>query len=318
MSNDAGAIVGRLAPSPTGSLHLGHARTFVLAWCHVRARAGRIVLRLEDLDRERCRPDLAEGVLRDLEWLGLGWDGEVLRQSSRRGALLEIAHGLMAAGLAYPCVCTRADIRQALSAPHRGEGELPYPGTCRGRFRSLAEAQRASGHVPALRFLVPPGEVQFEDGIFGPQRQDVASAVGDFVIARGDTPAYQLAVVADDAFSGVTEVFRAEDLLSSTARQILLGRALGLAPPRWYHAPLVVDPSGRRLAKRADDLSLAALRAAGVSARAVLGWVAHSAALAPLAPIAAGELARCFELQRISSDPIPVPDDIIERLSALA
>ena len=318
MSDGASAIVGRLAPSPTGRLHLGHARTFVLAWCHVRARGGRMLLRLEDLDRERCRPELSEGVLRDLEWLGLGWDGEVLRQSSRRGALLAIAERLTAAGLAYPCVCTRADIRQALSAPHRGEGELPYPGTCRGRFGSLAEAERVSGHVPALRLLVPQGEVAFEDGVFGPQRQDVARAVGDFVIARGDVPAYQLAVVVDDAFTGVTEVFRAEDLLSSTARQIVLGRALGLAAPRWYHAPLVVDPSGRRLAKRADDLSLAALREAGVPARAVIGWVAHSAALAPLAAIGVDELARSFDLRRVGKDPIPVPDDIIERLRALA
>ena len=277
-----------------------------------------MLLRLEDLDRERCRPELAEGVLRDLEWLGLGWDGEVLRQSSRRGALLAIAERLTAAGLAYPCVCTRADIRQALSAPHRGEGELPYPGTCRGRFGSLAEAERVSRHVPALRLLVPQGEVAFEDGVFGPQRQDVARAVGDFVIARGDVPAYQLAVVVDDAFTGVTEVFRAEDLLSSTARQIVLGRALGLAAPRWYHAPLVVDPSGRRLAKRADDLSLAALREAGVPARAVIGWVAHSAALAPLAAIGVDELARAFDLRRVGKDPIPVPDDIIERLRALA
>jgi glutamyl-tRNA synthetase len=318
LSDQLSPPVGRLAPSPSGKLHLGHARTFVLAWCHVRARGGRMLLRLEDLDRERCRPELSAGVLRDLEWLGLGWDGEVLLQSERRGSLLEIAERLLAAGAAYPCVCTRADIRQALSAPHRGEGELPYPGTCRGRFSSLAEAARASGHVPALRFLVPDGEVTFEDGIFGPQTENVARASGDFVIARGDMPAYQLAVVVDDAFTGVTEVFRAEDLLSSTARQIVLGRALGLAPPRWYHAPLVVDPSGRRLAKRADDLSLAALRDAGVSARAVIGWVAHSAAHAPLAPIGADELARSFDPKRLGTDPIPVPDDIIERLRALA
>jgi glutamyl-tRNA synthetase len=310
--------VGRLAPSPTGRLHLGHARTFVLAWCHVRARGGRVLLRIEDLDRERCSPALVDGVLRDLAWLGLDWDGPVQLQSARRELLLASASRLLEAGLAYPCVCTRADIRQALSAPHRGEGELPYPGTCRGRFASLAAAVRASSHVPALRFVVPPGEVEFDDGIFGPQREDVAQSVGDFVIARGDTPAYQLAVVQDDAFAGVNEVFRAEDLLSSTARQIVLARALGLGLPRWFHAPLVVDPSGRRLAKRADDLSLAALRDAGIDPRALVGWVAHSDQQRALAPVSAAELARSFDLQRSSRQPVPVPDDIIERLRALA
>jgi glutamyl-tRNA synthetase len=314
----AAPVVGRLAPSPTGQLHLGHARTFVLAWCHVRSRGGRILLRLEDLDRERCRPDLVDGVLRDLTWLGLTWDGDVLLQSARRPALLESARRLLDAGLAYPCVCTRGDIRQALSAPHRGEGELPYPGICRGRFASLAQAERASGQTPALRFVVPPGDVEFEDGIFGHQRQDVARSVGDFVIARGDMPAYQLAVVEDDAFAGVSEVFRAEDLLGSTARQIVLSRALGRALPRWFHAPLVVDPSGRRLAKRADDLSLRALREAGVDPRAVIGWVAHSANLLPLEPVSADELARCFDLARSSRQPISVPDDITERLAALS
>jgi glutamyl-tRNA synthetase len=307
-------VVGRLAPSPTGSLHLGHARTFLLAWCHVRARGGRLLLRLEDLDRERCRSELSQGIISDLEWLGLDWDGPVLVQSERRNAILELASDLERRGLAYACVCTRADIRQAASAPQRGDTELRYPGTCRGRFASLSEAERVTGQKAALRFAVADTLVEFEDGIFGPQQQNVFRTVGDFVIARAGTPAYQLAVVADDAFAGVNEVFRAEDLLGSTARQILLARALGYAVPRWYHVPLVVDAGGRRLAKRADDLSLATLRQDGVDPRAIVSWVAESAGMRAGTRMSPRELCASFDLGRMSRQPTSVPDDIRVRL----
>ena len=309
--------VGRLAPSPTGRLHIGHAWTFLLAWCHVRARGGRVLLRLEDLDEERCRPRLASGVLTDLEWLGLEWDGPVVYQSARRAVLLEHAERLRREGLAYSCVCTRSDIRQALGAPHRGDGELWYPGTCRARLGREPAAPSRSGHAPALRFVVPPGEVEIVDGIAGASRYDVGKSVGDFVIARGNVPAYQLAVVVDDAWMGVNEVFRGEDLLASTPRQLLLQRALGLAAPRWFHAPLVVDASGRRLAKRADDLSLAALRAQGVEARALIGWLAHRGGLGQRARTSASELCARFDLSRLRRAPLVVPEACVEELLAL-
>ncbi|HVZ36735.1 MAG TPA: tRNA glutamyl-Q(34) synthetase GluQRS, partial [Polyangiaceae bacterium] len=263
--------VGRLAPSPSGRLHLGHARTFALAWAHARSRGGRVVLRLEDLDQSRCRPEHVQRTFRDLEWLGIGWDGPVLHQSQRLEALREAAARLEQTGVAYRCICTRADLEQAVQAPQRGVSELRYPGTCRqrGLDRESAPVGRS-----ALRFRVPEGSISFRDGIAGPQSFDVSAEVGDFAISsRSNVPSYQLAVVVDDAEQGVTEVFRGDDLLSSTPRQILLQQALGLARPEWFHAPLVLDEQGRRLAKRADDLSLESLRDAGVDARAILGWV---------------------------------------------
>lgn len=311
----ADAPVGRLAPSPTGRLHLGHARTFALAWAHVRKRGGRVLLRLEDLDQTRCRPELVQGVLRDLEWLGLDWDGSVLLQSERLDALRAAAARLEETGAAYACVCTRADLQSAASAPQRGVDEQRYPGTCRGRFESAAHAERASGRKPALRFRVPPGELSFIDGIAGQRSFDVAQDVGDFVIAnRAGVPAYQLAVIVDDAAQGVTEVFRGDDLLASTPRQILIARALGSREPAWYHVPLVLDAQGRRLAKRADDLSLSLLREAGTDPRAILAWVADSAGFDGPDRVSARELCDLFELSRISHQPVTLTEAAIDEL----
>lgn len=309
------AVVGRLAPSPTGRLHLGHARTFALAWAHVRKRGGRISLRLEDIDATRCRPELVAGVLADLSWLGLDWDGPVALQSERLGALQDAARQLEQSGKAYACVCTRADLQSAMSAPQRGVAEQRYAGTCRGRFSSAALAERVSGRKAALRLAVSPGEVAFVDGIAGPQSRDVSAEVGDFLIAnRAGIPSYQLAVIVDDAAQGVSEVFRGDDLLASTPRQILIARALGLKEPTWYHAPLVLDAEGRRLAKRADDLSLAALAAQGTDPRAILAWVAQSAGLGGPERLEARELCDLLELERLRREPVVLSKEVIAGL----
>ncbi len=294
-------VVGRLAPSPTGALHLGHARTFLLAWWHARSRGGRVVMRIEDLDAPRVVPHAAEHILRDLEWLGLDWDGPVVVQSARLDAIRDAADRLVAGGIAYPCVCTRGDLRSAASAPQLGDTEPRYPGTCRGRFTTVADAERASGKAAALRFRVEGGPIPLVDGFAGPHVTDVGAEVGDFPIARkGGLPAYQLAVVVDDAADGITEVVRGDDLLPSAARQFLLRRALGLAQPEHFHVPLVVDRSGRRLAKRADDLSLEELRNRGADPRAIVGWAARTAGFAGAERPTATEVAPLFAMARVA------------------
>ncbi len=270
--------VGRLAPSPTGALHLGNARTFLLAWLSVRSRGGTLLLRIEDIDGPRVKPGASEQALADLRWLGLDWDGEPSWQSQRLRLYRAAAERLVQQGLAYACVCTRKEVEEAASAPHESGDDGPvYPGTCRGRFADVAAARAASGREPALRFRVEVGEVPFADGFRGPQRGAIA---GDFVVQKRDGgPAYQLAVVVDDCAQGVTEVLRADDLLPSTPRQLLLYRALGLEAPAFAHVPLVVGGDGLRLAKRHGDTSLQHLRARGVAAEAVVGYLAFLSGL---------------------------------------
>jgi glutamyl-tRNA synthetase len=300
-------VVGRLAPSPTGHLHLGHARSFLLAWWHARSRGGRILLRFEDLDVDRASPDQVETALRDLEWLGLDWDGEPFLQSAGMDRLMSFAHRLLDEGLAYPCTCSRGDIRTAQSAPHGTTGEVRYPGTCRGRFRSLAEARAATGRDPGLRFVVAPGERIVPDRFAGPFVCNPEKEVGDFLITRRDgSPAYQLAVVVDDLVAGVTEVVRGDDLLPSAARQMLLLEALGEAPPDYFHVPLVCDGTGRRLAKREADLGLAELRASGVDPRAVVAWVARHSGFETVERPRAEELTRDFAMERVPRTPVRV------------
>jgi glutamyl-tRNA synthetase len=276
-----------------------------------------MLLRLEDLDMTRCRPEFVEGVLRDLAWLGLDWDGPVLRQSDRLEALRAAADRLVDSGAAYRCLCTRAELESAMSAPQRGVEEFRYPGTCRDRSGSEAPDAEARARPHALRFRVPAGRIEFVDGIAGACRFDVAEEVGDFIISnRQRVPAYQLAVIVDDAEQGVTEVFRGDDLLSSTPRQILLARALALPIPSFFHVPLVLDAAGRRLAKRCDDLSLAELRVRGVDPRAILGWVAHSAGLLPDEPrLSADELRRSFDVTRLSRAAARLEPEVLARLS---
>ncbi len=304
-------VRGRLAPSPTGVLHLGNARSFLLAWLDARARGGEIVLRVEDLDGPRVKPGAEALALADLRWLGLDWDGPVLRQSERAGHYAAALQSLAEAGLAYPCVCSRKDVEEAASAPHLAHEAPLYPGSCRGRFASAEEARRSSGREPCWRFRVPAagtaaGRVRFQDRVRGAQDWDAGRDLGDFVIFKHDgLAAYQLAVVVDDAAQGVTAVLRGDDLLVSAARQILLYRALGKPEPEFAHVPLVLGEDGRRLAKRHGDTSLRQFRAAGARAEEVIGWLARVSGLrtAP-GPVAARALLSDFDLARLSPSPV--------------
>jgi glutamyl-tRNA synthetase len=261
---------GRLAPSPTGYLHLGHARTFWLAQQRVRANGGTLVLRNEDLDSTRFKMEFVPAMIEDLKWFGFHWQEgpdcggpfAPYNQSGRMDVYRAALEKLRAGGFIYPCTCSRKDIRSAARAPHAEDDEVIYPGTCRENRKSEIGNRKF-----AWRFRVPDGEtIAFADGNCGEQRFVAGRDFGDFVVWRGDgVPAYQLACVADDAAMRITEVVRGADLLVSTARQILIYRALGLTPPGFYHCPLWLDEAGVRLAKRHDALSLRTLRARGAT-----------------------------------------------------
>jgi glutamyl-tRNA synthetase len=272
-------------------------------------------MRLEDLDAPRFVPGAAEGCLEDLAWLGLSWDGAPVLQSTGEARIRAAAARLEAEGRAYACVCTRAEMREAQGAPQEGAEELRYPGTCRGRFVSVAEAESVTGRKAGLRFLVPEARVAFIDGFAGPFECDVAGTVGDFLIARkGGAPSYQLAVVIDDATQGVTEIVRGNDLLPSAARQLLLRRALDLPEPEQWHVPLVRDDTGKRLAKRTDALSLKELRTRGVDPRAVVSWVGESAGLNLPRGITASEATAAFSMDRLPRRDVTFGDHELARL----
>ena len=284
---------GRLAPSPTGYLHIGHARTFWIAQQRAIAHGGALILRNDDLDTARCKPEFIAAMIEDMRWLGLRWsEGPDIGgphapydQSARMPHYTAAFEQLRARGVIYPCTCSRQDVLRALTAPHEGEDEPVYPGTCRGtspdrpragvnwRFRVPDEAQgagvppprpknRGEGAPAPCRSTAPRAAVEFIDGHFGSQRAEF----GDFLVWRKDDfPSYQLACTVDDAAMRITEVVRGADLIASTARQLLLYRALGLEIPAFHHCPLVTDASGIRLAKRDDARSLRTLRAQGRS-----------------------------------------------------
>ena len=266
--NSASPYRGRLAPSPTGFLHLGHARTFWRAQERARACGGALILRNEDLDAARFKMEFVEAMLEDLRWFGFSWsEGPDVggphapyNQSERMAVYRAAFEQLQAGQRVYPCVCSRKDIQTAVAAPHQGEEGIIYPGTCR-QNRKADVGDRKSN----WRFRVPDGEtISFRDGNFGPQSFVAGRDFGDFVVWRGDgVPAYQLACVVDDAAMRITEVVRGADLLLSTARQLLLYRALGLTPPEHFHCELLCDDAGQRLAKRHDALSLRQLRLRG-------------------------------------------------------
>ncbi len=306
--------VGRLAPSPTGALHLGNARTFLIAWLRARSLGGRLILRIEDLEHPKVKPGTVSDIIDDLRWLGLDWDegpdvggsrGPYV-QSQRQGLYQNLLKRLESEGRIYPCICRRADVEAAQAAPHAGE-DLRYPGTCRGRFASMEEARKvAEGRDPAWRFRVAPGPSRIEDGFLGPDTADLEKESGDFVIGRDRAGAgYQLAVVADDAAMGVTEVVRGDDLRLSMHRQAALARTLNRAEPAWLHVPLVVGPDGRRLAKRHGDTRLSSLRALGMSPGRVVGWLAWTGGWNPgREPRTARELVATFRLNTLDRRPV--------------
>ena len=264
-------------------------------------------MRIDDLDTPRTKPGAADEALIDLRWLGLDWEGPILRQSERSDLYEAAADALLQRGLAYPCVCTRKEIALAASAPH-GPAGPPYPRTCDGAYSSRAEAEAAAGRDAALRFRVPADPVVFNDELFGPQSIDLNVDGGDFPILRkGGAASYQLATVIDDAATDVDLVIRGADLLPSTARQRVLQQALGLPLPRTLHLPLVVAADGRRLAKRHGDTRIRMLRQQGWTAERLLGWIASTLNLAsPDAAISLSDLLDRYSAASLDTQPVVV------------
>lgn len=287
-------------------MHLGNLFTALLAWLSARAGGGEFVLRIEDLDPDRSRAEYAEAIRDDLRWLGLDWDREMPLQSTRTPVYAEQFERLRERGLIYPCFCTRNELHAA-SAPHASDGTLLYAGTC----RNLTPAQIAvQTRKPAWRIRVPEENISFQDGVFGAQMQNLATACGDFILQRSDgVYAYQLAVVCDDALGGITQVVRGCDLLSSAPRQIWLGRQLGFAQPAYYHVPLLVAPDGRRLSKRERALDMEHLRRR-FTPEGLTGRLAFLAGLRQKdAAVTPGELTREFTWDVIHKKDIPISED---------
>lgn len=307
-------VVGRLAPSPTGAQHVGNARTYLVAWLSARSQGGRVLLRIEDIDSPRVKAGAASQACDDLRWLGLDWDEAPVVQSQRLSHY-ELALGrLQERELVYPCTCSRTDVVHAASAPH-AEHEGPiYPGTCSNR-RS-ADAVHVNGQPFAWRFRMGRNLPEFRDGFRGLVRPDLHQVGGDFVVWKSaGTPAYQLAVVVDDAAFGITEVVRGDDLLPSTPRQLVLYEALHMRAPQFIHVPLVVGTDGRRLAKRHGDTRLASLRAAGVEPESLLGLLAWSCGWIPrIEPVNARDLVPLFRLETIPRDPFILEPALLERI----
>lgn len=296
-------MIGRFAPSPSGRMHLGNVFSALMAWCSVRSQNGTMLLRVEDLDPDRCRKEYAEQIKQDLHWLGLDWDAESVPQSQRADAYAAYFEKLDDCGLIYPCFCSRNELHDA-SAPHGSDGQLLYAGTC----RNLTPEQRAvQTRTPAWRVRVPDAVIRFTDGVFGEVEENLAENCGDFILRRSDgVYAYQLAVTVDDGEAGVTEIVRGCDLLSSTPRQLWLQAQFGFAAPRYCHVPLLIAPDGRRLSKRDRDLDLGALQAK-FSAEELIGRLAFAAGLTGAdEAISAKELADIFDWKYIKKEPIVI------------
>ncbi|MBQ1281925.1 MAG: tRNA glutamyl-Q(34) synthetase GluQRS [Oscillospiraceae bacterium] len=292
-------VVGRFAPSPSGRMHLGNVFAALLSWLYARSAGGEFLLRIEDLDPDRCRAEYAEQLRDDLRWLGIDWDGEGQKQSQRSDIYREAFTVLEQKGLLYPCYCTRGELHAA-SAPHASDGTPIYAGTC----RTLTEAERAEKtRTPAWRIRVPDCSYGFEDGLQGYREENLMRECGDFIVRRSDgVYAYQLAVVVDDALMGVTQVVRGRDLLGSTPRQLYLYEQLGYRAPEFIHVPLLLSEDGRRLSKRDRDLDLGALRAER-RAEDVIGLLACAAGLTDRPqPISANELLQGFAPSRVRRD----------------
>ena len=306
-------IRGRFAPSPSGRMHLGNLFAALLAWLDVRSLGGEMVLRMEDLDPQRCKPAYLPQLAQDLLWLGLDWDtgwqpGDTEYTQSHRTAVYQTAfHRLEEQGLVYPCFCTRKELLAA-SAPHASDGARVYDGRCRRLSPQERAALWASGRSPAWRVQVPAETVSFVDGNYGPQAQRLDRDCGDFILRRSDgVYAYQLAVVVDDAAMGVTQVVRGSDLLDSTPRQLWLQEELGLPHPEYGHVPLLLAPDGRRLAKRDRDQELGELQSR-YTAPELVGRLAHLAGLIPEpAAVTPAELVPLFSWEKLPKEDRTAP-----------
>ena len=294
----SGGVVGRFAPTPSGRMHLGNVFAALIAWLSVRSQKGTLVLRMEDLDTQRTSSDFAEILRDDLRWLGLYWDEETAPQSQRTAVYDRYFEKLMDEGLLYPCYCTRSQLH-SVNAPHLSDGTYVYPGTC----RNLTEIP--AGRKPAWRVMVPDKEWFFRDLVQGDYRLNLATGCGDMVVRRADgVYVYQLAVTVDDGESGVTEVVRGMDLLSSAPRQMYLQEKLGFSHPVYGHVPMLMAPDGRRLSKRDKDLDLGVLRQ-HLTPEALIGTLAFAAGLTEAAaPISASELASIFSWEKLQGDAI--------------
>lgn len=302
-------VRGRFAPSPSGRMHLGNVMSALLAWLSAKSQRGEIVLRIEDIDPDRSRREYAMQIIDDFRFLGMDWDDGPYWQSERGEIYKEILDQLQAAGLTYPCYCSRAELH-ATQAPHASDGVFVYGGTCR-ELTVLQRTELAKNRRPSTRIRVPEETVQYVDGCRGAMVQNLATECGDFILRRSDGAfAYQLAVVVDDALMGVTQVVRGSDLISSTPRQIWLHRLLGYQPPEYCHIPLLLAPDGRRLSKRERDLDMGVLRAK-YSAEELIGRLAHLAGLMDRAePVSAQELAQDFCWDKVKKSDIFVPDGL--------
>lgn len=301
----ATSVRGRFAPTPSGRMHLGNVFSALMAWLSVRSAGGTLVLRIEDLDPRAQRREVADLLMRDLEWLGLTWDEGPYFQSERTRLYEEAVASLARRGLTYPCFCTRAELHAA-SAPHASDGTYLYQGTCRD-LSAQEVARRAAVRQPATRLRVPAaddpaGTISWSDLAFGPQTEVLAQECGDFLVRRSDGIfAYQLAVVVDDCLMGVNQVVRGRDLLGSSARQAYLARLLGHEAPTFGHVPLLVAPDGRRLSKRDHDLDLGVIRQNGIAPQKIVGSLAAAAGLAdPGCEASPEELVGSFSWQRLA------------------
>ena len=309
---------GRFAPSPSGRMHLGNAWTALLAWLDIRKTGGTMVLRMEDLDPDRSRPEYASGLIEDLRWLGLDWDEgpdvggpyAPYNQSGRTALYQAAFEKLTQSGLVYPCFCSRAELRFAASAPHAGDRETPYSGRCEQLDTGTLSEFEAQNRKPAFRLRVHDAAVEFTDETYGLQKQVLQQSCGDFVIRRSDGVfAYQLAVVVDDAAMRIDRILRGADLLDSTPRQIYLWRWLGLQPPAFLHVPLLVGSDGDRLSKRQGSLTIKALRDTGTPAEKIIGRLAVWAGLIDrFEPLRASELIPLFTVGRLPRDPVVVTE----------
>lgn len=299
-------VCGRFAPSPSGRMHLGNLWSCLLAWLSARSEGGRMILRLEDLDVDRCRPEYCDQVMRDLDWLGLDWDNEPVYQSQRTEIYAEYFRKLEQQGLIYPCYCTRAE-RLAASAPHRSDGITVYDGRCR-RLSPEERAQLSATRRPAWRVAVPAESFCIHDLCQGQYSEQLDRDCGDFILRRSDgVYAYQLAVVVDDALMGVNQVVRGRDLLDSTPRQIWLNRTLGFVSPEYAHVPLLLAPDGRRLAKRDRDQELGLLQQR-YTAPELVGHLAHLAGLIPeYTPVTPAQLVSLFSWHKVPREDLIVP-----------
>ena len=291
-------VIGRFAPTPSGRMHLGNVFAALVAWLSVRSRNGSLVLRMEDLDTQRTSADFADVLRDDLRWLGLTWDHETAPQSQRSEVYDRYFEKMMDEGLLYPCYCTRSQLH-SVNAPHLSDGTYVYPGTC----RTLTEPP--AGRKPAWRVMVPDREWSFRDRVQGDYSLNLATGCGDMVVRRADgVYVYQLAVTVDDGESGVTEVVRGMDLLSSAPRQMYLQELLGFSHPEYGHVPMLLAPDGRRLSKRDRDLDLGELRKR-MTAEELIGHLAFAAKLIEKdEAISAAELASIFTWDRLQGDSI--------------